>query len=366
MTELKFNDIVESFEARWFMSVMSSGAVSILTNIIGSRLGLDFLKLIAGFLGYLAIFIFVIIFLIYSIRLIKFKEAIIRDLKHPIASNFFAGISISSAILTSMIINVLMKNSYISNSIGLNLSIIFYFFALFVGISLLIIVPFSLIISKEVDPKHAIGIWFLPPVGMFVVIFAGNFLALKGFLTSFIAHLNFILFGPAFILYFLTLSLVYYRIKFHPLPTPEVAPSFTIGLAPIGVSIIATQTFTSVVSELNEFIISPEILKEITNLYSVIIFGFGIWWFILTILILSYYYKNFKIPFSLGFWAFVFPVAAFGIGLYFLSMCPTFSFICPFIFFVWILASIIYLIVSYKTIIAIINKKVFIRPKSVK
>jgi hypothetical protein len=35
-----------------------------------------------------------------------------------------------------------------------------------------------LTISENVDPKHAIGIWFLPPVGIFVLVFAGNFMVL--------------------------------------------------------------------------------------------------------------------------------------------------------------------------------------------
>jgi tellurite resistance protein TehA-like permease len=58
------------------------------------------------------------------------------------------------------------------------ISKIFYIIALVLGTIIPVLVPFMLTISEKVDSKHAIGIWFLPPVGIFVLVFAGNFMAL--------------------------------------------------------------------------------------------------------------------------------------------------------------------------------------------
>jgi C4-dicarboxylate transporter/malic acid transport protein len=360
---LTFWDIIKTFESRWFMSIMSTGAVGILTEIIANTLNWKFLNYVASGFIYLAILLLILITIFFKLRIFKFPNEFIKDLKHPIAANFFAGINISLAVLTTGILNVLLVNNHISKHLGLLLAEFFYICAVFIGLLLLVLVPVMLIISSNVDTKHAIGIWFLPPVGMFVVIFAGNFLALHNVFVNFIVHFNFLLFGPAFVLYFLILNLIYYRLKFHPLPAPEVAPSFVIGLAPVGVSIIALQTYDLLLKKLGTFFLDVNLLSNLINIYSVVILGFGIWWFFVTLIILSYYEIKNKIPYSLGFWAFVFPIAAFGIGTNFVSKISNFEFIFGITFALWILVMFVWLYVFSKTMINIITKKAFIRPK---
>jgi hypothetical protein len=62
--------------------------------------------------------------------------------------------------------------------------------------------------------------------------------------------------------------MVYSRLKFHPLPAPEVAPSFVIGLAPVGVSIIALNTFDLVLQKNNLFNWNLEFLHNTVSLLS--------------------------------------------------------------------------------------------------
>ncbi|WP_457562366.1 SLAC1 family transporter [Caminibacter pacificus] len=361
--KLTFNEIIETFESRWFMSVMSTAAVGILTEIIAQKFSFYWLKLFANALVFLAIFLILIIGTIFLLRLFKFPQKVLQDLQHPIAANFFAGINISFAVLSSAVLNVLLVNKAIEYSLGLKLAEIFYLFSLIIGLFLLITVPVMLIISKKVETKHALGIWFLPPVGMFVVIFAGNFLAMHNVMKDFILHFNFFLFGPASMLYLLVLSLIYYRLKFHPLPAPEVAPSFVIGLAPVGVSVIAFMTYALLLKKSGEFFIDFETFFDLVKIYSIAIYGFGFWWFFVTAIILSYYLIKHKIPYTLGFWAFVFPVAAFGIGVSFVAKISNFYFMKWIVLFFWTLSVMIWSFVFIKTIISIINKKAFIRPK---
>jgi len=367
MTEkISLSDIVKSFESRWFMSVMSTGAIAVLTQLIAVKFGYESLKLISTLLTFLSIGLFAIVAFVFIVRVIKFKDEIVKDLKHPIAANFFAGINISAAVVATAILNVLIPNNALPTELALDMATVFYFTALAVGIAILVIVPVMLITSKQVDSKHAIGIWFLPPVGMFVIVFAGNFLGMHGVLTDFIAHLNIFIFGVAFMLYFLVLNLIYYRLKFHPLPAPEVAPSFVIGLAPIGVSAIAVKTYVMLLAHTHTVLFSIPLLQDIADIYTVLIYGFGFWWFAITFVILTYYIIKHSIPYSLGYWAFVFPVAAFGIGLKFLSDISSFGFTEYIMYAIWALAAGLWTFVFLFTIKSIINKKAFIRPKVVK
>lgn len=356
-----FIDVIRTMEPRWVMSSMATWAVSILTMIVWWKFNLVFLKYIAWVLGFLSILLFILFIILFSIRIFKFPKEVKKDLQHPIVSNFFAWIFISAAVIVSVIWNVL-------NPLWWCLfpefsSKVFYLIALILGTIIPILVPFILTISEKVELKHAIWIWFLPPVGIFVLIFAWNFMVLHNIWSNFIPYINILYFGIAFTLYFLVLNLIYSRFKFHTLPQPEVAPSFVIWLAPIWVSIIALNTFVKVIEKHNIFNWDPNFIANIVKFFSPMILWFWIWWFLVTLLILTYYLLKKTIPYTLGWWAFVFPMAAFGIGIKFVSINISCAWLCSLVVFIWILAFILWIYVFYKTLMWIITKKAFIRPK---
>ncbi len=363
-TKIWFWDIVKTMEPRWVMSSMATWAVWILTMMVWAKMNLWFLKILAWTLEYWAILFFILFSILFILRIFKFPWEIKKDLTHPIAANFFAWIFISAAIIVSWIWNVLVPLWWIWDWILI--SKIFYLIALVLWIIIPIIVPFLLTISEKVDSKHAIWIWFLPPVWVFVLVFAWNFMALHWIWTNFIPVLNIFLLWTAFILYFLVASMVYSRLKFHSLPAPEVAPSFVIWLAPIWVSIVAINTFVKVLEKHNAFNFDLSFLHNLVNLLSWFLAWFGIWWFALTCLILLYYIIKKSLPFTLWWWALVFPVAAFWIWLKFVFNWLACNFLCPIVWWVWVLSLILWSIVFYKTLKWIVSKKIFERPKVVK
>lgn len=351
-------------EPRWVMSSMATWAVWILTMIMWNRLNLCFLKIFAWILEYLAILFFVLFSILFLIRIYKFPGEIKKDLRHPITANFFAWIFISASIIVSWIWNVLEPLWWAWD--WTLFAKIFYVIALVLGIVIPIIVPFMFTISESVDLKHAVWIWFLPPVWIFVLVFAWNFMSLHWIWSNFIVNLNILLIWIAFMLYILVSSMVYSRLKFHPLPAPEVAPSFVIGLAPVWVSIIAINTFYQVLEKSNIFNFDLNVLKTLINLLSGLLAWFWTWWFFITILILWYYLIKKSLPFTLWWWALVFPIAAFWIWLKFVALDLSCYYLCSIVTFIWWVTLILWFIVTYKTLKGIITKKIFIRPKVIK
>ena len=350
-------------EPRWVMSSMATWAVGMLTMIVGVKLHFIFLKYFAWILSILAILFFIVFLIMFSLRVLKFPQEVKKDLAHPIVANFFACIFISSAVIVAIIWNVLTPLWWCLNPILS--SKIFYIIALILWTIIPVLVPFMLTISEKVDSKHAIGIWFLPPVGIFVLIFAWNFMALHGIWTNWIPYISIFYMGIAFMLYFLVSSMIYSRLKFQPLPAPEVAPSFVIWLAPIWVSIIALNTFGKVLDKNNLFHWNLDFIHGFIQVLSSMIAWYGFWWFILTILILWYYLIKKSIPYTLGWWALVFPIAAFGIWLKFLSIDLSCSWLCPVVWFIWLLAISLWFMVFTKTLKAIYTKKAFEKTKVV-
>jgi tellurite resistance protein TehA-like permease len=110
---------------------------------------------------------------------------------------------------------------------------------------------------------------------------------------------------------------------------------------------------------------SFEVPRSLFLLYTPFIIGFGFFWAISSFLVIKHYLKTDGIPFSLGFWAFVFPLDAFGIGLFLASKNPYFNFLLPVAIAVWVLSIAVWIYVSSKTFCAIKSGKAFQRPKSV-
>jgi tellurite resistance protein TehA-like permease len=180
---------------------------------------------------------------------------------------------------------------------------------------------------------------------------AGSTLALSlSHLANLILTINLLILGPAFVLYFLTLTLLYFRSKFYDLSETKIAPTFNIVLAPAGVSIIAL-IMTSQAMLKYKFLHLASLFSDLTKLYSLVMFGYGLW--IVGALLYLYWRiirEKEKIPFSQLWWAFIFPLAAFTLATFnlyhFVLSFEAIKFIYYTLYFI-LLA--IWLLVVYKT-----------------
>jgi len=360
--------IIESLEARWFMASMTTGAMGIFTFLIFKVISIIFLKYLALFFIALSFGIFILFAILTIIRIFTFPKSVILDIKHPVASNFFAGISISAGILSTSLSNVVIPLQIFSPSIASQIAFYLYVIAIILGLFFLAMVSFQLISSEKTKSEHALGIWLLPPVGIFVSIFSGNFVAphLSIETGTQILLINLFLFGIAFWGYIYTMALIFQRIKFHPLPPSSMAPSFLIPLAPVGVSIIALWSLQKGFLGIPQMENIASTLSSFFLIYAPFIIGFGFFWVISSTLVIQHYIKTQKIPFSLGFWAFVFPIDAFGIGIILTSKVFPFMFLEKIAIGIWSISIILWIFVFLKTIQSAINGKAFERPKEVK
>ena len=157
---VSFKDVIKTMEARWFMIPMATGAVGVFWELMK----LPYSKIIAESLVWLALAIFLIVSFVYLVRIIAFPKEVVKDLKHPIANNFFAGFYIAVGVLITGLVNVIGSN------MAINIAKVLYFIGLPILLLLIILIPSINYISEKVDTKHSLGIWYLPPVGLFVLI----------------------------------------------------------------------------------------------------------------------------------------------------------------------------------------------------
>jgi len=286
-----------------FVALMGTSAVALATKSI-------FNNFLADVFVYGLEIIIISVFLYHLAKfLIHLKgwNNLSNNLKSPLKSGMYSAMPIASALISILFINVGLP--YLD---GYNALMGTLFWAISLIFSAIFIVAVPISIKFRMKPEDVTGTWFIPPVGLFVLINAGAVLSLK---TSFMPHamtmLNLLIMGPAFMLYLLTLSLVYYRSKFHPLSASKIAPTFTIVLAPVGVSILAMLSTAKLMLEYDIMNIGT-VFAGISRIYSVIIFGYGLW---VVIGLIALYFRIMKehknIPFSELWWAFIFPLGAF-------------------------------------------------------
>ncbi len=361
-------DIIASLEARWFMSSMATGALGVLWAKMAFFLQTSWMNSVGvGFIG-IAFLLFIFASIGYGFRLAYFFPLVKKDFLQPDTSKFFAGISISLGVLSTATTTVLVPQGVLFSPVGQWFAGILYILAMVLGIFFLLGVCSTMIQSAENKIEQAIGVCLLPPVGLFVSMFAGNFWAQNFFagtaLASGIGMFHFFLFVLLVLFTGWILTFIIFRLRFYPLPRKEMAPSFVIPLAPAGVSIIA---LVSLLPLLLPTLPYQEILKTFGFLFIPMMISFGIFWFLIVLRILRSYLRTEGIPYTLGFWALVFPMAAFGISLFVASQfLPGLSVLGWFGIAWGIFATLLWILVFIKTFQAVWTQKAFVRPPCLK
>ncbi len=322
------HEILSYFSPRWFIALMGTGAVAvIMQTLAGGHEGILHTGAVA--LLMLILVAFPVFLALIAARLVINRRMLIRELEHSGLVQFYAAISISAAICVVGLVKIPL--GFGAPEVILSLAKIYWFVSLVVGIFLAVFIPWRIITLDHGEPKRVLGFWFLPPVGLFVLVFAGNFLVLKlgdPAWISTVFTLNTLLLGVAMVQTIIIFTLFLLRALTYPFPSPDVIPSFTIGLAPVGVSIIAFLTYLPVLGRVGPTdFVSVAAIAPLIKFSMVLFWGFGFWWLIVALFIIMAAFKRHGVPFTLGYWAFVFPTAAYTISSFLLGKATGFAFI---------------------------------------
>ena len=287
-------EIIKNFAPSWFASVMGTGILAV-TSLFYSNY-LSFLKDVALILFYFNIILFFALLIPWILRWILFKKEALADLEHPIVSNFYATIAIGMLVLATDFI-VIGKNIIVGE--------IIWFIGAFSTIFFGSLTSYLMFRGEHVKLDHINPAWFIPPVGLIVIPIAGGLLIphFSGLMQEFVIFLNYIGWGAGFFIYLSLLAICMYRfILHHPIPN-TLAPTIWINLGPIGAG---TAALINLVNN-SSFII----LKDPFFVFSLIFWGFGIWWVIMAIMMTIHYIKTLKLPYAISWWAFTFPLGAY-------------------------------------------------------
>lgn len=215
--------------------------------------------------------LFLLISLLYVIKLVRFFDKVKAEFNHPIKISFFATLSISMLLLAALWHdNDMLYQTFFR--IGLVLQ------------TLITFVVVSAWFERDIPIKMLNSAWFIPIVGNLIVPIAyqGN--------SEFLWYY----FSVGMFFWFALFAIIFYRTIFHEKMAKKFMPTFFILIAPPSIAFL-------------DYVKMVELDNFAVFLINVALF--------FTFLML-FLYKNFlKLPFFMSWWAFTFPMAAITIAL---------------------------------------------------
>lgn len=226
-------------------------------------------------LSIITMLLFASIFVVYSLKLLKEKGAVIKELHHPVKISFFPTVSISLLLMSICMLHNNAEMAKILWLTGTSLHLVFTLYVMNAWIN-----------HDYFDIKHMNPAWFIPIVGNILVPIAGVPLGYS--------DVSWFFFSIGIIFWPVLLTIIYYRVIFHPALPGKLIPTFFILIAPPAVG----------------FLSYLQLNGELDNFARVLYFSA----LFFTMLVLSQFRKFSKLQFFLSWWAYSFPMAAISIA----------------------------------------------------
>lgn len=246
----------------------------------------------------------------YLAKLMRYPDAVRKELGHPIQLNFFPALSISLILLATAVLHLTPGLAHLVWAIGTLMHLGFTLYVLNVWFH-----------HDHFEIQHINPAWFIPVVGNVLVPIAGVALGYR--------ELSWFFFSIGILFWLVLFAIILYRVLFHhPLPD-RLMPTFFIMIAPPAVGFIAYAQLTDMLQ------------AGAPDAFARMLYYSGLF---LTLLLATQVRRFARLEFFLSWWAYAFPLAAISLAtlvMYDLTGLPTFAAIG------WVLLSIVTVVVIY-------------------
>lgn len=208
---------------------------------------------------------------LYGAKVLRHRGRVREELHHPVRMSFFPTISISFVLAGTVLLPLAPTVSFWLWAVGA------------AGHLVLVLVILSFWIHHQgFEIQHSNPAWFIPMVGNVLVPIAG------------VAHapveLSWFFFSVGMLFWSVLLTIIFYRVIFHP-PLPErLMPTLFILIAPPAVGFLAYLKLAGGLDAFARF-----------TYYCALFF---------TLLLATQWRRFVRLPFALSWWAYSFPIAA--------------------------------------------------------
>jgi C4-dicarboxylate transporter/malic acid transport protein len=300
--------LIKHLSPGWFAVVMGTGG---LANVLRGW-GAVFAPALPAsvFLAALAAGVYLLLIIPWLTRWLCYYGYVKRDLHHPVTVNFFVTAGVGTVIIGVNVYSIWSNWLPPAAVYALMLTlwviacVIVAFFTFYTGFRLM---------RAEIPPDPATMnfSWIMSPIANISLLLLGNPLVTltadwRVSWAALIFILNAVFFGIGFFLFFFIGAVVFVRLAQYALPPAVTTPTFGILLAAAGLSVNAL-----IDTGYNAEILGLFSAGTLMYFVALMIWGFGFWIVGIIAVICLYQARLGGIPFSLGWWAFIFPLSAY-------------------------------------------------------
>jgi C4-dicarboxylate transporter/malic acid transport protein len=304
-------EMVRQFTPNWFAASMGTGVLAlILPQLPGVG---PALRPVAEGLWWFDVGMFLLFTGLYAARWILFRHEAKRIFGHSVVSMFIGTIPMALATLLNGALAFALPRFgggvilFVEGLWWLDVAM-----ALACGVG----VPYLMFTRQEHSIDGMTAVWLLPVVAAEVAAASGGLLAphLADPARQFIVlTTSYALWAYSVPVAFGILTLLILRMALHKLPPASVAASSWLALGPIGTGALGMMVMGAgapAIFAAHDLAGLGIVIQEIGVLAGLMLWGFGVWWLFLAILITTRHLKA-GIPFNLGWWGYTFPLGVY-------------------------------------------------------
>ncbi len=305
-------DFIKNFNPVWFATVLGFGGIALASVLITQIFDAAWLKPLAVILVYFNFFLLLYLFALWMIRATFYFEGLITDLKHPVIAGFYS-------LMPAAVIMISINFSKLGLPLSLwqyqTIAVVFWVIGSVFELILLTLTIYYLIINEKMNVNFMNGGWLVPPVAALLTTIGGLNIVLfvsSVPIASSLLWINYFFFGAGVFIFMLLAFSIFTKIFFAEKLDAKVFPSLWIMMVPFSLIALCLPLFAEATGLfLPDF---KNILAGINVFLNPILIGIGIWLLMLLLLLSFYYFRQIKVPFGAGWWAFIFPTASVSIA----------------------------------------------------
>lgn len=354
----KWHTLIENFTPNWFTAGMGTGITAIGAYLL--PMGNSTTQAFGTVLWLFNIFLVSLFSILTLLRLWLFPEAFKKTLHDPVQSMFFGAIPMA---ITTIVDGFIDMGPHLIGPVAITIALYLWYVNVAIALYSGLVIPYLMFTSHDHRLDKLTGIWLMPVVPGEVVAAAGGLLIPHFHQLVFRQELwvgSVVLWALSVPIAFLMLGFLFLRLALHNLPPKEMAISTWISLGTIGTGIIGLVGLGND-APLAFHLLGPYI-DGATVFGGLALWGFGLWWLVLSIALTVHYLRGVGLPFNLGWWGLTFPLGVYTVGTDSLYAKLQVGIVGTMANLFYTMLFVFWLIVASRTIIGVFNGSLL--PKS--